>query len=95
MKIIVILVAVAICVGRFFVTGHPLSLEGAYEAFAHLFVGGLNGAAIMAWMISKRIYPWNDDGLARRMSSVARWRWPLLGIIAAMSAVEIFAFATR
>jgi hypothetical protein len=31
-------------VGRFLIPGHALSLPGTYEAFAHLWVGGLLGA---------------------------------------------------
>ena len=34
---------------RFFMPTHALSLPGTYEAFAHLFLGGLIGA----WAVSK------------------------------------------
>jgi hypothetical protein len=37
-------------VTRFLIPTHPLSTHGTYEAFAHLFVGGLIGA----WMASRR-----------------------------------------
>jgi hypothetical protein len=38
------LIAVAIGAIRPFLVSHPLSLEGSYEAFAHLFIGALIGA---------------------------------------------------
>ena len=49
--------AVVFGVARFFVPGEPLSLPGAYKDFAHLFVGGLIGAAIVSgrrdfWLIA-------------------------------------------
>ena len=44
------LFALAFCVGRFFVPGHGLSLPGTYEAFAHLFVGGLIGG----WVVCRK-----------------------------------------
>lgn len=48
---LLVLVAVAFGVGRFSISipPHPLSLPGTYEAFAHLFIGGLIGA----WLASK------------------------------------------
>lgn len=52
--VLTILLAVIVTGGRFFVPGHNLSLAGSYEAFAHLFVGGLIGAWIVsrkAWML--------------------------------------------
>ncbi len=39
-----IVLSFVLAAARFFVPGHPLSLAGTYEAFAHLFVGGLIGA---------------------------------------------------
>jgi hypothetical protein len=47
---LVLLVALVVCLARSFVPGHGLSLAGSYEAFAHLFVGGLLGA----WCISRK-----------------------------------------
>ncbi len=35
---------------RFIIPSHSLSLEGTYQAFAHLFVGGLVGA----WLTTKK-----------------------------------------
>lgn len=56
MKIKYALIAIsALSVGivRPFLTAHPLSPEGSYEAFAHLFVGGLIGA----WLVTReRLY---------------------------------------
>jgi hypothetical protein len=46
-------IALIFLIARFFMPTHPLSPHGTYEAFAHLFVGGLFGA----WMVSKlKIY---------------------------------------
>jgi hypothetical protein len=44
------LAALALAVGRFFVPTRELSAVGTYQAFAHLFVGGLAGA----WCASRR-----------------------------------------
>ena len=49
MKAIVIVVAIATGALRPFLPTHPLSAPGSYEAFAHLFVGGVLGA----WMVSR------------------------------------------
>jgi hypothetical protein len=38
---LIVLTALAVGTGRPFLTSHPLSMEGSYEAFAHLFVGAL------------------------------------------------------
>ena len=50
-----LIVSTALAVGmvRPFLTSHPLSMEGSYEAFAHLFVGALIGA----WLVKReRLY---------------------------------------
>lgn len=48
LAVLLVVATVAFGVGRAFVTGgHPLSLPGSYQAFAHLFVGGLIGAWIV------------------------------------------------
>lgn len=39
-------------VGRFFVPGHGLSWPGTYEAFAHLFIGGM----IVAWCYERKAW---------------------------------------
>ncbi len=44
-----VLVCVVFSVLRFFMPTHSLSLPGTYQAFAHLFIGGLIGA----WLVSK------------------------------------------
>lgn len=44
------LVALAMAVLRFFIPTRDLSPSGSYEAFAHLFVGGLLGA----WLATKK-----------------------------------------
>jgi len=44
-----ILFTVLFASARFFIPSQPLSLVGSYQAFAHLFVGGLIGA----WLASK------------------------------------------
>ena len=50
---LIALAALAVGIIRPFLTGHPLSAEGSYEAFAHLFVGGLIGA----WLVTReRLY---------------------------------------
>lgn len=46
---ILILIAVLFGVARFFMPSHALSAAGTYEAFAHLFLGGLIGA----WLVSR------------------------------------------
>lgn len=52
---LLVFLAVCIAVARFFIPAHPLSPHGSYEAFAHLFVGGLIGA----WLVSRRwLYLW-------------------------------------
>ncbi len=43
-RLILIVVALAFAVGRFFIPTHQISPAGSYEAFSHLFVGGLAGA---------------------------------------------------
>lgn len=48
-NLIVLLLCIAVGVGRFFVPTHDLSLPGTYEAFAHLLVGGLIGA----WLVTR------------------------------------------
>jgi hypothetical protein len=47
---LLIFVALVFAVARFFMPTHPLSPHGSYEAFAHLFVGGLIGA----WLVSRK-----------------------------------------
>lgn len=50
---LIVLTALAVGIVRPFLSSHPLSLEGSYEAFAHLFVGGLIGA----WLVKReRLY---------------------------------------
>jgi len=45
-----IVLAILFGVLRFFQPTHELSLSGSYQAFAHLYVGGLIGA----WLVSKK-----------------------------------------
>ncbi len=49
----VVLGALALVIGfvRPLLDSHPLSVEGSYEAFAHLFVGGLIGA----WLVTREL----------------------------------------
>ena len=50
---LIVLTAIAVGIARPFLTSHPLSAEGSYEAFAHLFVGALIGA----WLVRReRLY---------------------------------------
>ena len=49
MKIAVIAVAVVLGIIRPFLAPHPVSMQGSYEALAHLFVGGVIGA----WMVAR------------------------------------------
>lgn len=44
-----LIVAITFGIARFFMPTHALSGPGTYEAFAHLFLGGLIGA----WLASK------------------------------------------
>jgi hypothetical protein len=56
-------VSLSFATGRFFVPTHELSKAGTYEAFAHLFVGGLVGA----WLATREMcYLW----LALALSAV-------------------------
>ncbi len=53
-SIAVLTVTALFSVGRFFIPSHGLSLTGTYEAFAHLFIGGLIGAWIgtrQTWLV--------------------------------------------
>ena len=49
---ILLVVSLVFGILRFFMPTHALSLPGTYEAFAHLFLGGLAGA----WAVSKDKY---------------------------------------
>jgi hypothetical protein len=49
MQAVVILVAIVIAVLRPFLPTHPVSLQGSYEAIAHMVVGGILGA----WLVSR------------------------------------------
>ena len=51
MKIAVITLAVAVAIARPFLPPHPVSMQGSYEALAHLLVGGVFGA----WLASSQI----------------------------------------
>ena len=54
MKVAVIAAAVFVAAVRPFLTMHPASLQGSYEAIAHLLVGGVLGAWIVArqrWLL--------------------------------------------
>jgi ABC-type Mn2+/Zn2+ transport system permease subunit len=46
MKYAVIAIAVVLAVIRPFLAPHPVSMQGSYEALAHVFVGGVFGAWI-------------------------------------------------
>lgn len=49
----VMYVALVICLIRLFISPHELSLVGSYTAVAHLFVGGIIGAAIVSKELRK------------------------------------------
>ena len=49
MKFATIAIAVVLGVIRPFLSPHPVSLQGSYEALAHLFVGGVVGA----WLVTR------------------------------------------
>ncbi len=49
MKFAIIGIAVVLGVIRPFLSPHPVSLQGSYEALAHLFVGGVIGA----WLVTR------------------------------------------
>lgn len=49
MKYAVIIVALVLGIIRPFLPPHPVSLQGGYEAAAHLFVGGIVGA----WLVTR------------------------------------------
>jgi hypothetical protein len=50
LKFAVITLAVAIAVARPFLPPHPVSIQGSYEALAHLVVGGIFGA----WLANRK-----------------------------------------
>lgn len=45
-----IIIALLFGIARFFIPTHPVSAFGSYEAFAHLFLGGLIGA----WLVTRK-----------------------------------------
>jgi hypothetical protein len=49
MKFAIIAIAVVLGVIRPFLSPHPVSLQGSYEALAHLYVGGVVGA----WLVTR------------------------------------------
>ena len=49
MKFAVIAFAIVLGVVRPFLSPHPVSFQGSYEAIAHMFVGGVIGA----WMMTR------------------------------------------
>jgi hypothetical protein len=49
MNFAIIAIAVVFGVIRPFLSSHPVSLQGSYEAIAHLFVGGVIGA----WLVTR------------------------------------------
>jgi len=49
MKFAVIAFAIVLGVIRPFLSPHPVSFQGSYEAIAHMFVGGVIGA----WMVTR------------------------------------------
>lgn len=60
MKFATILVAVALAIIRPFLAPHPVSMQGSYEALAHLFVGLVFGA----WLVSReRWLLWTGLGI--------------------------------
>jgi hypothetical protein len=58
MKLAVIAVAVLLGIIRPFLAPHPVSMQGSYEALAHLFVGGVIGACLVTrarWLLAVAI----------------------------------------
>ena len=49
MKFAIIAIAIVLGVIRPFLSPHPVSLQGSYEALAHLFAGGVVGA----WLVTR------------------------------------------
>jgi hypothetical protein len=49
MKFVIIAITIVLGVIRPFLSPHPVSLQGSYEALAHLFVGGVVGA----WLVTR------------------------------------------
>ena len=55
MKIAVIAAAIVLAIIRPFLSPHPVSMQGSYEAIAHMFVGGVIGAWLVArarWLLA-------------------------------------------
>jgi len=83
-----ILCAIAIGVGRFFVSTHALSLSGTYEALAHLFVGGLIGAWLVGMSWQRATTPTDEDTLIHPHQLY-------LFLLVALTALEVYAFMTK
>ena len=49
MKFAVIAAAIVLAIIRPFLSPHPVSMQGSYEAIAHMFVGGVIGA----WLVTR------------------------------------------
>jgi hypothetical protein len=49
MKFAIFAIAIVLGMIRPFLSPHPVSLQGSYEALAHLFVGGVVGA----WLVTR------------------------------------------
>jgi hypothetical protein len=60
MKVAVIIISIALAVVRPFLAPHAVSMQGSYEALAHVFVGGVFGA----WMVNReRWLLWTGLGI--------------------------------
>src|SRR6185312_13191688 len=87
-----ILLAALIGIGRLFITPRlelPTA-EGSYEAFSHLFVGGLIGAWIMGRCTLSLGQKGDDNGQPRTVARSATWFcfWLAIGI----SLIELVCF---
>jgi hypothetical protein len=67
--IIIYAISISIGIGRFFITPrlNLPTVEGSYEAFSHLFVGGLFGA----WLAKRTEWRWLVAALALSVFELA------------------------
>jgi hypothetical protein len=107
-RLLIVAVALVFAVARFFMPSHALSPAGSYEAFAHLFIGGLLGACFLVWRLFVRVPSFliamaDAPNLTKSQREAVQWMvaqvtlaisiGKLCGLVAlALSAVELTAF---
>lgn len=80
----ILIVSMAVAIGRFLVPGHALSWAGTYEALAHIWVG-----ALLVWGLSGP-----DSPPGRRQRPTASWITALICLVV-LTLVEVVKFLSR